>query len=170
LITDAATRQAQSVTELSAATGLRAPNVTACLNRLAAKGLARRLGGTPGLWGAQHDFVARQFAILLGRLRPSPWPRVAIFASPVLFALALATAVFGILIYLENQRAPCEAHVNLIAGRAAAERLRGNSDAALRLVVHGARLGLGSDPHETTGLLANAEQPLPSHNQAGVSF
>jgi hypothetical protein len=85
MITDATTKQAQSVADLSTATGLRAPDVSACLNRLAAKGLARRLGGTAALWELSHDFVARQFALLLGRLRPSPWPRIAAVASPALF-------------------------------------------------------------------------------------
>jgi internalin A len=103
MISDATTKRAQSVTQLSATTGLRAPDVTACLNRLAAKGLARRLRGTAGLWELSHDFVARQFAVLLGRLRPSPWPRVTMLASPVLFALAMAGIASGIPIYLEKQ-------------------------------------------------------------------
>jgi hypothetical protein len=103
MVTEAATKQTQTVTELCATTGLRAPDVTACLNRLAAKGLARRLGGADGLWELSHDFVARQFALLLGRLRPSPWPRVAMVASPILFALALGGAVLGIPIYLQKQ-------------------------------------------------------------------
>jgi hypothetical protein len=103
MITEAATtKQAQSVESLSAATGISALNVRACLNRLASKGLARRLGDGAGLWTLSHDFVARQFALLLRHLQPSPWPRVAVVASPALFALTLGITVLAVPIYMER--------------------------------------------------------------------
>jgi hypothetical protein len=50
-----------------------------------------------------HDFVARQFALLLGRLRPNPWPKIAMFAAPSLFGLILAGAAIGIPIFVQEQ-------------------------------------------------------------------
>jgi hypothetical protein len=139
MITNGATKRVQNVTALSAATGLRIPDVTACLNRLAKKGLARRLGDAGGAWELSHDFVARQFSILLGRMRPSVWPRLASFAAPVVFMVALAGAVFGIPLYLENQRELNEANMKFVAELAGRERSRGNLGGALRFAVHAAR-------------------------------
>jgi hypothetical protein len=103
MITEATTKQVQSVTGLCMATGLRAPDVAACLHRLEARSLARRLGGNAGLWELSHDFVAREFSLLLSRLRPSPWSRRAALALSILFVTTLFAGVFGIPAYLENQ-------------------------------------------------------------------
>jgi hypothetical protein len=103
MITDANTKRPRTVVDLVADTGLRDRDVAASLLLLERRGLVRRLDAVTELWEISHDFVARQFAMLLGRLRPSPWPRIAMFASPILFALALGSAVFGIPIYLEKQ-------------------------------------------------------------------
>jgi hypothetical protein len=103
MITDANTKRPRTVVDLVADTGLRDRDVAASLLLLERRGLVRRLDAVTELWEISHDFVARQFAMLLGRLRPSPWPRVAMFASAALFALALGGAVFGIPIYVEKQ-------------------------------------------------------------------
>jgi chromosome segregation ATPase len=82
--------------------------VAACLNRLAAKGLVRRLGQS-GLWELSHDFIARQFALLLSRIHPSPWSRVAAFVVPVAFGISLAGAVVAVPIYLQMTSTRAEA-------------------------------------------------------------
>jgi WD40 repeat protein len=139
MITDGATKRAQDVMALAAATGLRVPDVTACLNRLAIKGLARHLGDTGGVWELSHDFVARQFAVLLGRMRPSVWRWLASFAAPVVFVFALAGAVFGIPLYLENQRKLDDADMKFLAELAGRERSSANLNSALRFAVRAAR-------------------------------
>jgi hypothetical protein len=102
MITDANTKRPRTVADLVVDTGLRDRDVAASLLLLERRGLVRRLDAVTELWEISHDFVARQFAMLLGRLRPSPWPRVAMLASPVLFALVLGSAVLGIPIYVEQ--------------------------------------------------------------------
>jgi hypothetical protein len=101
MITNASTKQVQSVTSVSTATRLRKTDVTACLNRLAARGLARRVGEAAGMWELSHDFVARQFALLLGRLRPNPWRRFTTVVITMLFTIVLGGAVFGVPTYLD---------------------------------------------------------------------
>ncbi|MGD0102927.1 MAG: leucine-rich repeat domain-containing protein [Rhodopila sp.] len=99
MITNANTKQACTVPDIIAVTGLRHPDVAASLVMLERRGLVRRLDAATELWEISHDFVARQFAVLLGRLQPSPWPRLIMLASPILFALVLAGAVVGIPMY-----------------------------------------------------------------------
>jgi Leucine-rich repeat (LRR) protein len=110
MITNATTTQAQSVTKLSTATGLREPDVIACLNRLAAHGLARRLGDAGGLWELSHDFVARQFTSLLTRLHP--WRHVTAVVSPVVFVIALAGAVFGVVVFAQSESSRTRAQIS----------------------------------------------------------
>jgi DNA-binding IclR family transcriptional regulator len=76
-ISDASTKKPRTVGELAAETGLADQDVLACLVLLTRRGLVRQVDAAQNLWEISHDFVARQFAILLGRLRPSLWPKVA---------------------------------------------------------------------------------------------
>jgi Leucine-rich repeat (LRR) protein len=94
------TKKPRSVTDLTAETALDSHDVVACLVLLERKGLVRRLDD---LWEISHDFVARQFALLLGRLRPNPWPKIAMFAVPSLFVLILGGAAIGIPILVREQ-------------------------------------------------------------------
>jgi Leucine-rich repeat (LRR) protein len=103
MITDANTKEPRTVAELVSETGLGDQDVTACLILLAHRGLVRRLDAAQNLWEISHDFVARQFALLLGRLRPSVWPAVATFAAPVLFVLILFGFVTWIPIHVRDQ-------------------------------------------------------------------
>ena len=103
LISEAGTKQPRGLDDLAAEVQLRRSEVKLCLARLAAKGLVRPLDAARSLWEISHDFVAKQLAILLGRLRPSLWPRVALWAIPPLFGLALGGLLFGVPIYLEQQ-------------------------------------------------------------------
>jgi hypothetical protein len=48
------------------------------------------------LFGNQSRFVARQFALLLGRMRPNPWPKIAMFAASIVFVLILCSVVVEI--------------------------------------------------------------------------
>src|SRR5262249_4617326 len=97
MITNANTKEPRSITELTAETALSKQDIVACLVLLERKGLVRRFGD---LWEISHDFVARQFALLLGRLRPNPWPRAAMVAASVsfiffLFGVAIGVSVLG---------------------------------------------------------------------------
>ena len=96
MITEANTKKPRTVAELAAETKLGDHDVLACLVLLARRGLVRQLDTAQNLWEISHDFVARQFAILLGRLRPSPWPKVAMNAAPALFILVLFGVAVGI--------------------------------------------------------------------------
>jgi hypothetical protein len=82
---------AAAVAELAAASGFRDHDVLMCLTLLAQRGLVRRLDAVQDLWEISHDFVARQLAILLGRLRP------------ILFALILFALVAGLPWYIRDQ-------------------------------------------------------------------
>jgi hypothetical protein len=103
MITPAGTKRAQTVDRISSATALPTADVRACLNQLSSKGLVRRIGGASDLWELSHDFIARQFAILLPHLRPPPWRQVYDYATPILFALVLAGAAIGVPTYLERR-------------------------------------------------------------------
>jgi hypothetical protein len=103
MITDANTKEPRTVAELVAETGLGDHDVVACLVLLARSGLVRRLDAAQNLWEISHDFVARQFALLLDRLRPNIWPTVAMFAAPILFTLVLCGIVIGVPIYVKYQ-------------------------------------------------------------------
>ena len=81
-------------------TGLGHQDVLACLVLLERKGLVRRLDT---LWEISHDFVARQFALALGRLRPSPWRKVGTIVAAGLFVLLLSGAIIGIPFIVREQ-------------------------------------------------------------------
>jgi hypothetical protein len=93
MITDANTKKPRTVTDLSVETSLANHDVLACLILLERKGLVRRLGD---LWEISHDFVARQFALLLGRLRPKPWQKIGMAAAAALFVLLLAAVAIEV--------------------------------------------------------------------------
>jgi hypothetical protein len=101
LITEANTKKPRTVIDLSAETTLRAEDVVACLVLLERKGLVRRLG--ENLWEISHDFVARQFALLLGRLRPNPWSKISMFVASSLFVFILGGAAIGIPMFVQQQ-------------------------------------------------------------------
>jgi hypothetical protein len=103
MITAANTKAPRSVKELEEKTALRSQDIRVCLMLLARRGLVRQLDAAQGVWEISHDFVARQFAILLGRLRPSPWPKVAMYAAPMLFVLMLVGLLVGVLLYVHQQ-------------------------------------------------------------------
>jgi hypothetical protein len=103
MITDANTKEPRTVAELVAQTGLGDKDVVACLVLLARSGLVRRLDAAQNLWEISHDFVARQFALLLDRLRPNIWPTVAMFAAPILFILILSGILVGVPVYVRYQ-------------------------------------------------------------------
>lgn len=103
MISKANTKTPCDVNQLKAATGLKRQDILACLVLLEQRGLARRLDGTSELWELSHDFVARQFALLLARLRPNPWPKIAMFAAPLLFFISICAAGFGIPRYVHGQ-------------------------------------------------------------------
>jgi hypothetical protein len=103
MITAVNTKEPRTVAELTAETGLSSQEVLVCLVLLARKGLVRQLDAVQSLWEISHDFVARQFALLLGRLHPSVWPRLAMFAAPILFVLILSGVVIGIPWYVHEQ-------------------------------------------------------------------
>ena len=90
LISEAGTKRPRELGELAGEARLSRSEVKLCLARLAAKGLVRPLDAARSLWEISHDFVAKQLAVLLGRLRPSPWPQVALWSAPPLFAWLLA--------------------------------------------------------------------------------
>jgi Leucine-rich repeat (LRR) protein len=100
MITDANTKQPRTVADVAAETALSNQDVVACLVLLERKGLVRRLGD---LWEVSHDFVARQFVLLLGRLRPNPWRKIGMFIASSLFILILSGAVIGIPIAAQQQ-------------------------------------------------------------------
>ena len=103
LITEAGTKRPRGLDELADEVRLSGSEVKHCLNRLAAKGLVRPLDAARSLWEISHDFVAKQLAILLGRLRPSLWPRVALWSAPLLFALTIGTLLVAAPLYLKQQ-------------------------------------------------------------------
>jgi hypothetical protein len=103
MITPAGTKRTQTVDGIASATALRRADVIACLNQLSSKGLVRRIGDASDLWELSHDFIARQFAILLPNLRPPRWRQVYDYGTAILFVLVLAGAVFGVPIYLERR-------------------------------------------------------------------
>jgi hypothetical protein len=103
MITDANTSQPRTVPELAAETRLLDQDVVACLVLLARKGLVRQLNATQNLWVISHDFVARQFALLLGRLRPSRWPMVTMFSAALLFVGVMSAIIIGIPLYIRDQ-------------------------------------------------------------------
>ena len=103
LISEAGTKRPRELGELADEARLSRSEVKLCLARLAAKGLVRPLDEARSLWEISHDFVAKQLAILLGRLRPNPWPRVALWSTPFLFALALGALLFVVPLQLEKQ-------------------------------------------------------------------
>jgi hypothetical protein len=101
MITDANTKMPpRLVTELAKETGLSNEDALACLILLERKGLTRRLNE---LWEISHDFVARQFALLLGRLRPNPWRKIGMFAAASLFMLTLVGVVIGVPVFVQQQ-------------------------------------------------------------------
>ena len=81
LITEAGTKWPRSVADLAAASKLSEPQVKLCLARLASKGLVRPLDQALSVWEIAHDFIAKQLATILGRLRPSPWRSAALWSS-----------------------------------------------------------------------------------------
>jgi hypothetical protein len=103
MISDANTKKPSTVAELASETGLGDQDIVACLVLLANRGLVRRLDANQNLWEISHDFVARQFAVLLGRLRPSTWPKLAMFAAPLLFVLTMFGVVTWIPSYVKDQ-------------------------------------------------------------------
>jgi hypothetical protein len=103
MITNAETTRPCHVTQLRETTGLGDTDIVASLVLLQRRGLVRRLEGPTQLWEISHDFVARQFAVVLGRLRPGPWPRVAMYGAPVLFAVSLVGAIVSVPRYMEDQ-------------------------------------------------------------------
>jgi Leucine-rich repeat (LRR) protein len=100
MITEANTKRPRTVAEVAAETGLSRQDVVACLVLLERKGLMRRLDA---LWEISHDFVARQFALALGRLRPNPWRKVGMFAVAAVFVLMLVAVPLEIQIRLREQ-------------------------------------------------------------------
>jgi hypothetical protein len=102
LISTKSTKQPQTLAELTTKTGLRQSEVKLCLTRLESKGLVRPLDATRRLWEISHDCVAKQFAILLGQLRPNPWPTVAMWTTPVLFVLTLGALLYVTPLYFEH--------------------------------------------------------------------
>jgi hypothetical protein len=100
MITDENTKRPRTVTELVTETALREQDVVACLVLLERGGLVRRLDD---LWEISHDFVARQFALLLDRLRPNPWRKIGIYAVSGLFVLFLGGLVIGTPIFVRQQ-------------------------------------------------------------------
>jgi len=100
MITDANTKQPRSVTDLASDSALSNQDVIACLILLERKGLVRRLGD---LWEISHDFVARQFSLLLGRMQPSQWPKIGMFVASGLFVLILGGLVFGLPMFVKLQ-------------------------------------------------------------------
>ena len=103
MISDANTKKPSTVAALASLTGLAQQDILACLILLEQRGLARRLDAASGLWELSHDFVARQFALLLARLRPNRWPAIGMGVMASLFVFMLAGAVIGTPQYLENQ-------------------------------------------------------------------
>ena len=95
MISEAGTKRPREVDELAAETRLSGNEVKLCLARLAAKGLVRPLDAARS-WEISHDFVAKQLAVLLGQLRPSLWPRVALWSVPPLFTLTLVALLFAV--------------------------------------------------------------------------
>jgi hypothetical protein len=102
MITDVGTAYPRSVPELAADTGLSEQDITACLILIARKGLVRQLDARQNLWTISHDFVARQFALLLGRLPRRRWPPIVMSGVAGLFAALLLTGVLGIPFYIRN--------------------------------------------------------------------
>jgi hypothetical protein len=92
MITEANTKRPRTVAELAADTRLSQSDVVACLVLFERKGLVRRLDA---MWEISHDFVARQFALVLGRLRPNPWRNVRMFGAAAAFMLMLAVLVLA---------------------------------------------------------------------------
>jgi hypothetical protein len=98
MITDANTKKPCSLDDLAAA--LSKEDVVACLVLLQRKGLVRRLDD---LWEISHDFVARQFALLLGRLRQSLWPKITTFTAAALFVIVIVGTAIGIPPFVQEQ-------------------------------------------------------------------
>jgi Leucine-rich repeat (LRR) protein len=101
-ISDANTKRPRTVSEVARELTLKTSDVMACLNLLLRKGLMRPVGAETELWEISHDFVAKQLAIVLGRLRPRLWPRIAVWASPVAFCCAFGMLVLAVPIYLRQ--------------------------------------------------------------------
>jgi Leucine-rich repeat (LRR) protein len=100
LLSEAGTKRPRALAELVADTHLREGEIKLCLARLASKGLVRTLDTGRSLWEISHDFVAKQLAILLGRLRLKLWPLVAMWTVPLLFALCLGALLYSVPLYL----------------------------------------------------------------------
>ncbi len=100
MITEANTKRSRTVLEIAAETGLGAQDVLACLVLLERRHLVRRLDT---LWEISHDFVARQFALVLGRLRPNPWRKAGMFAAAALFVLVVVGAPIGMRLIVREQ-------------------------------------------------------------------
>ncbi|MBV8589943.1 MAG: hypothetical protein JO212_07765 [Acetobacteraceae bacterium] len=139
MITEASTKRIKSVSELAAEANLDENDVLACLNRLAHKGLARGLGDRSQLWELSHDFVARQFALQLGRLQFTIWPKIAGFVSLVLFVVVLIAAVFGVPFYAEYEAGNALKNVGVAIaeshGLTAAKFPPGTKNDALRIAL-----------------------------------
>ena len=103
MISDANTKEPRTVGELASLLNLNNHDVLVCLTLLAQKGLVRKLDAPQELWEISHDFVARQLAILLGRLRPSPWPRLAMLSAPILLILILSGLIIWLPGYAEER-------------------------------------------------------------------
>jgi Leucine-rich repeat (LRR) protein len=103
LITSASTKQPRTVDELAAETHLSAFDILACLIRLEARGLTRRLGDSVQVWELSHDFVARQYSVLLGRFQWRHWQHIGAIATPVLFAAILVAAIVIVPVYLDYE-------------------------------------------------------------------
>lgn len=114
MITSANTSRPCRLGELQDATGLPATDIIASLVLLQRRGLVRRLEDPAQqslapqpveaqVWEICHDAVARRLALVLRGLRPSPWPRGAMYGAPVLFALSLIAAVAAVPRYVERQ-------------------------------------------------------------------
>jgi hypothetical protein len=103
MISNKGTKLPRTIDELKQETGLNDTDITFCLIRMEARQLARRIDVNPALWEISHDFVARQLGLLLGRLRPNPWPAVATWAAPIFLALMLVGIVAGVPLYLRQQ-------------------------------------------------------------------
>ena len=54
-------------------------------------------------WQISHDFVARQVALLLGRLRPNPWGKIGMMAASGMFLLILGGVVVGVPLFVKQQ-------------------------------------------------------------------
>lgn len=102
MISSQGTKVPCSLAEVTESTGIAERDVALCMARLEAKSLVRRVNVADGLWEISHDFVARQLAIYLGRLRPTPWPTVATVASPILLLLLLAGSVAAVPMYMRQ--------------------------------------------------------------------